>query len=71
MQLTAQHVAEARNINGFEMRLDKFTVEVYGGLPSTTIQRSLWFGKSLMRYLARAGEGRGPSPRTSVLTALR
>lgn len=70
MQLTAQHVAEARNINGFEMRLDKFTVEVYGELPSTTVRRSLWFGKSLTCYLARAGEGRSPSPCTFVLPAL-
>jgi len=55
MQLTAQHVAEARNINGFEMRLDEFTVEVYWGLPSTMNWHSLWFGKSLTPYLSRAG----------------
>lgn len=46
MQLAAQHVAKARNINGFETRLDKFTVEVCGGLLSTTIWCCLDFGRT-------------------------
>lgn len=46
MQLAAQHVAKARNINGFETRLDKFAVEVCGGLPSTTIWCCLDAGRT-------------------------